>query len=158
MSARPAATRLVEAYLHDLDRALPHLEVDERRDVVDSVREHIDAALAERADRPTAVDVERVLQELGPVEAIAHDADPGSTAVPDRDPRGAPDRGSWPMAASYLLAALIIGMAVTASLVTVRVPAFFRDEGGDPVAVAQLTWTFLVFTIAAFVVKRKLPK
>jgi uncharacterized membrane protein len=156
MTARPpAAERLVDAYLHDLERALSHLEVDERRDVVDSVREHIDAALEERGGTPTTDDVHDVLQQLGAVERIAHDPDGGSPTPPDqgRDQDGG-DQRRPAAAAQYLLAALIVGMSITAVLVIVRVPSFFGPEGGDPLVVGQLAWVFVVLAVAAGIVKR----
>jgi uncharacterized membrane protein len=157
MTARhSAAERLVDAYLHDLERALAHLEVDERRDVVDSVREHIGAALSERGDPPTAGAIEDILRQLGPVEHIAQNAHDGSPAQRDdtQTQQGANDRRQRAVA-HYLLAALIVGMAVTGSLVIMRIPPFFGSEGGDPVAVAQLAWVFIVFAVAARIVRPK---
>ncbi len=160
MTARdPATERLVDAYLHDLDRALTHVELDERRDVVDSVREHIDAALDERGGAPERGDVQDVLRQLGPVEDITHDARIGSPAPHDDAGRhdGANEREPA-AAAQYLLAALIIAMSVTAVLLITRVPEFFSPEGGDPVAVGQLTWAFIVFTVGARIVQRNAVK
>jgi uncharacterized membrane protein len=160
MRARdPVPKRLVDAYLHDLAGALAHVEAEVRQDVVASVSEHIDTALAERPGNPTADDVEDVLRELGPVEDIANDADdaPGSSCDETRNPDHA-NRDQPPAAASYLLAALIVAMAVSASVLTTRIPPFFSPEGGDPVAAAQLAWSFIVFAVAAFVIKRKTLK
>ena len=53
----------------------------------------------------------------------------------------------------YLLAALIIGMAVTASLLMTRIPPFFSFDGGDPVTAGLLALLFVVFTVGARIVR-----
>lgn len=53
----------------------------------------------------------------------------------------------------YLLAALIIGMAVTGSLLITQVPPFFSSDGGDPVTAGLLALLFAVFTVGARIVR-----
>jgi len=53
----------------------------------------------------------------------------------------------------YLLAALIIGMAVTGSLLITQVPPFFSSGGGDPVTAGLLVFLFAVFTVGARIVR-----
>lgn len=75
---------LVQAYLADLDRALAGADPRERAETVDAVREHLDTALPQE---PTSDQVQEVLGELGPVEAIAAAATPaGPTAAPGQAP------------------------------------------------------------------------
>jgi len=49
----------------------------------------------------------------------------------------------------YVLAALIIGMAITASLLITQIPPFFSSDGGDPVVAGLLAFLFVVFTVWA---------
>ncbi|GGI07425.1 hypothetical protein [Egicoccus halophilus] len=53
----------------------------------------------------------------------------------------------------YLLAALIMGMAVTASLLITRIPPFFSSAGGDPVTAGLLAFFFIVFAVGARIVR-----
>lgn len=61
-------------YQDDLARLLAALEPAERAEVLDGVREHIDAALAELDDEPTDADVNRILGQLGSPGAVAEAA------------------------------------------------------------------------------------
>ncbi|SED63654.1 HAAS signaling domain-containing protein [Ruania alba] len=69
----PAIER-TQRYQDDLARLLAALEPAERAEVLDSVREHIDAALAEVGNEPTEEDVNRILSELGSPGAVAEAA------------------------------------------------------------------------------------
>jgi len=61
-------------YQDDLARLLAALEPVERAEVLDGVREHIDAALAEVGHAPTDADVDRILGELGSPGMVAEAA------------------------------------------------------------------------------------
>ncbi|PRX46166.1 hypothetical protein B0I33_108313 [Prauserella shujinwangii] len=104
-----AGSELVDAYLADLDRALRHADPASRDEVVSTVAEHIDHALAERPQPVGTRDVEEVLTALGPVERVAAgtDRDPGA---PDPALRSAP----WPRWTAPLV--LVLG-AVSIPLV-----------------------------------------
>ncbi len=73
------AHALVDAYLSDLDRALASAEPREKADTLAAVQDHIEEALAGRADDPQAVS--QVLSALGPVESIANTATPVDAMV-----------------------------------------------------------------------------
>ncbi|MFD2793474.1 hypothetical protein ACFS27_07915 [Promicromonospora vindobonensis] len=74
MTATPAFPTLVEAYLADLDRALAAADPRERAETVAAVREHAAESLARHGTDDESA--RRVLDELGPVEAIAAEATP----------------------------------------------------------------------------------
>src|SRR5699024_8207064 len=77
-------------YQDDLARLLAALEPVERAEVLDGVREHIDAALAEVGHAPTDADVDRILGERGSPGMVAEAAlaeRPG-TPVPGPAARG----------------------------------------------------------------------
>src|SRR5690625_165009 len=61
-------------YQDDLARLLAALEPVERAEVLDGVREHIDAALAEVGHAPTDADVDRILGQLGSPGMVAEAA------------------------------------------------------------------------------------
>lgn len=61
----------IERYVASLERAMADAPADERAEVVAGVREHIEAALADRAD-PSDADVDAVLTQLGDPLEIAH--------------------------------------------------------------------------------------
>lgn len=71
----------IERYVAALDRAMAAAPADERAEVVAGVREHIEAALADRPD-PTDAEVDAVLRQLGDPVVIAGDAVPDATRVP----------------------------------------------------------------------------
>jgi len=62
---------LVAAYLADLDRALAGAEPADRLEIVDSVAEHIDAAVEELGASPTQAQVAGVLRRLGTADDVA---------------------------------------------------------------------------------------
>ncbi|MEE6296314.1 HAAS signaling domain-containing protein [Georgenia wangjunii] len=61
----------VASYLDDVARMLATLEPDDRAEVLAGLREHIEAALAARPRPSGQADVDRVLTELGPPDAVA---------------------------------------------------------------------------------------
>lgn len=71
MSVRSARA---DRYLEDLARMLDRLEPVQRADVLESVREHIDAALAELGHEPSEQEVIVVLNALGPPSEVAAQA------------------------------------------------------------------------------------
>ncbi len=62
---------LVIAYLADLDRALAGADPADRLEIVDAVREHIDAAVAELGASPTQAQIAAVLRRLGTADDVA---------------------------------------------------------------------------------------
>lgn len=68
--------RLADEYLATLDVALRELPAGRRREVLDDVTEHLDAALAEAAvgGRVSSVAVRRILERLGDPDDIAGEA------------------------------------------------------------------------------------
>jgi hypothetical protein len=80
MTATPDFPPLVEAYLADLDRALAAADPRERAETVAAVREHAAELLARYGDDDESA--RRVLDELGPVEAIAAEATPAPASAP----------------------------------------------------------------------------
>ncbi|MGV8978246.1 MAG: HAAS signaling domain-containing protein [Cellulomonas sp.] len=65
------SAHLVTRYLDELDHLLTHADPDERADVLASVREHIEAALAEQTAQGRTPDVAVVLAGLGSPEQVA---------------------------------------------------------------------------------------
>jgi hypothetical protein len=59
--------------------------------------------------------------------------------------------------ASYLLAAVILGIGVLTALLTLSLPAHFGAEGGDPVRAVGLAAGVIVLTVSMFLVKRHTP-
>ncbi|GAA2220517.1 hypothetical protein GCM10010413_09680 [Promicromonospora sukumoe] len=77
MTTTPEFPPIVDAYLADLDRALASADPRERAETVAAVREHAAEALARHGwDDASA---SRVLDELGPVDAIAAEVTPAPT-------------------------------------------------------------------------------
>lgn len=74
MTATPELPPSVEAYLADLDRALAGADPRERAETVAAVREHAAELLARYGTDDESA--RRVLDELGPVEAIAAEVTP----------------------------------------------------------------------------------
>lgn len=120
MNRTPQLPAAVEAYLADLERSLAGTEPRERAETLAAVRDHAAEALALRGDGDAAV--ADVLDELGPVEAIAAEATPTplvpTTAV---DAHGRERRAD-----GWLLALSIVSLA------------FFMLP---PLSVAAILWT-----------------
>lgn len=102
---------LAERYLVELDHLLTYADPDERADVLASVREHIEAALAEQAAQGRAPDVAAVLAGLGSPEQVAGgvrgDGRPVSPTPPGVAPRTTALTGTWVAPVACLL--LIVG-------------------------------------------------
>ncbi|MFI6426720.1 HAAS signaling domain-containing protein [Promicromonospora sp. NPDC050880] len=77
MTTTPDLPTTVEAYLADLDRALASADPRERAETVAAVREHAVESLARHGSGDESA--RRVLDELGPVEAIAAEVTPAPT-------------------------------------------------------------------------------
>ncbi|WP_022917749.1 HAAS signaling domain-containing protein [Ruania albidiflava] len=83
-------------YQDDLARLLAALEPVQRAEVLDGVREHIDAALAEVGHAPTDADVDRILGELGSPGMVVEAALAERPAAEGAAGVGAaPAGGSW---------------------------------------------------------------
>jgi hypothetical protein len=106
---------LAAAYLRELDRLLAGLGPGDRAEVLTGVREHIDDALAGRP-QPGAREVQAVLAELGPPEAVADEAYAGLPAATPLAPpprRLALERAWVPTAVVILLSLALLGMVST---------------------------------------------
>ena len=108
----PVSKSLVEAYLGDLDRALLGSDPREHAEIMEAVREHLAELLPSGAE---LVDVQRVLAELGPVEAIASNASPGM--VPAAAPQKRTD-----IVPIVALAAAVVAAATVVPMPFVGVP------------------------------------
>ena len=69
-NASPQADR----YLNDLARMLEGLDASERADVLQSVREHIDGAVADLGHQPSETEMNEILANLGDPAEVAADA------------------------------------------------------------------------------------
>ncbi|MFE5336560.1 hypothetical protein ACFQ8E_11670 [Isoptericola sp. NPDC056573] len=118
MTTTPAFPPLVEAYLTDLERALAASEPRERAETLAAVREHAAESLALHGSDDAGA--RRVLDELGPVDAIAAVSTPASRAA------AAPGAATTTPAADVWLVVLAV-----ASLALFVVP---------PVAAAAVVW------------------
>ena len=106
---------LVEAYLRDLDALLTGLGPGERAEVLSGVREHIEDALA-GGPQPGARDVQTVLAELGPPEAVADEAYAGLPAAsPPAPPQRRPtlERAWVPTAVAVLSSLALLAVVST---------------------------------------------
>jgi len=97
MKPRNAEGHRLEAdYLARLRAALAGRDPSETSEIVESVRDHIEEALAETAgDEVTLVQMAAVLERLGPPESFA---DEESSAVPQREAAGAVPESPQPQA------------------------------------------------------------
>lgn len=57
------------------------------------------------------------------------------------------------MSSLALFLVLLIGMAVAAALLILRIPSFFSPDGGDPVTAGVLAFVFVVFSVSARLVR-----
>lgn len=80
MTATPTFPPVVEAYLADLERALAGSDPRERAETLAAVREHAAESLALHGTDDAGT--QRVLDELGPVDAIADASTPATPATP----------------------------------------------------------------------------
>ncbi|KQY42934.1 hypothetical protein [Cellulomonas sp. Root137] len=125
------ASPLVAAYLADLDRRLAGADPAERADIVDSIREHVDAAVEELGHEPTPEDVQQILSDLGPVDDVA------AAWSPETAPTAAPARRS--VTDSPLGVALVAlgGLVLGLLLVPVSVVAWLVAPAALALAVAS---------------------
>ncbi|WP_109474625.1 HAAS signaling domain-containing protein [Ornithinimicrobium cavernae] len=130
--------RLVSTYLDDLARMLADLPPEDRAEVLAGVREHIDAALAERPGAET--DVQSVLAELGPPDLVAREAyESGQYAV--RSPHPSPpvrrpiaDRGWVPVTVAVLqVLAVVIVLLTVGGTAAFMVEATSTSDGAEVV-------------------------
>ena len=84
------ASPLVTAYLADLDRALAGADPADRLEIVDAVREHIDAALAELGASPAQAEIAALLRRLGTADEVA-----AAWAVGADRPTTTPTTAAW---------------------------------------------------------------
>lgn len=106
---------LVEAYLNDLEALLTGLGPGERAEVLSGVREHIEVALV-GGPQPGAREVQTVLAELGPPEAVADEAYAGFPAAgPPAPPlrRPALERAWVPAAVAVLSSLALLAVVST---------------------------------------------
>jgi hypothetical protein len=134
---------LIAAYLRELDGLLAGLGPGERAEVVTGVREHIDSALAGRPD-PGSREVQGVLAELGPPEAVADEAYAGLPTAGTAAPRRRPGlEQPWvPVAVATLLTLTLLGMVSTSVSM-----AGYSGSGADvspTIAFPTLTFILLV--------------
>ncbi|MFE5310685.1 HAAS signaling domain-containing protein [Isoptericola sp. NPDC056605] len=121
MTTTPAFPPLIEAYLADLERALAASEPRERAETLAAVQEHAAESLALHGSDDAGA--RRVLDELGPVDAIAAASTPASPAA------AAPGAATTTPAADVWLVVLAV-----ASLALFVVP---------PVAAAAVVWALV---------------
>lgn len=106
---------LVEAYLRDLEALLTGLGPGERAEVLSGVREHIEDALV-GGPQPGAREVQTVLAELGPPEAVADEAYAGLPAASPPAPpqrRRTLERGWVPAAVAVLSSLALLAVVST---------------------------------------------
>ena len=60
-------------------------------------------------------------------------------------------------AASYVLAAVMLGIGVFGALLTLTIPAYFSVEGGNPGRTAGFAAGLVVLTVSLLIVKRNHP-
>ncbi|MCC5949925.1 MAG: hypothetical protein JJT89_15840 [Nitriliruptoraceae bacterium] len=60
-------------------------------------------------------------------------------------------------AATYVLAAVILGIGILGALLTLTIPAYFSAQGGNPGRTAGLAAGLVVLTVSLFIVKRNNP-
>lgn len=95
-------------HLDDLARMLDALDPQERADVLDGVRDHVDSALGALGHEPTAADVDRVLAELGSPGDVAREALAGRAPVA---PVVAP-AAAWPALAGMWVPPTVVGLVL----------------------------------------------
>jgi uncharacterized membrane protein len=123
---------LVQAYLADLDRALAGADPADRMEIVDSVREHIDASIGELGASPTQAQIAGVLRRLGTADDVASTwsvraGDDGPEASsPAAAGRSA---GGWPRWATVLVAVVVGLVVLFVALPLVGLVAWRSDTG-----------------------------
>lgn len=150
---------LVMAYLDSLERELAGSE--NRSEIVQSVREHIDEALATAPEPSDATTVQEVLNELGPVERIS--------AVEERPAAAVAPRRQWGLLLAGVLAVISLGLVLILPFVSIPmaiatlaigvVSLVHRTEsrGAGWTVVIVSTLTLLVALAAWFFFLRPVP-
>lgn len=117
MTAAPALPPLVEAYLADLEHALAASEPRERAETLAAVREHAAESLALHGSDDAGA--RRVLDELGPVDAIAAASTPAVPASPGTPTPAAPTPAAdiWLVVLAVASLALFVVPLVAAAAV-----------------------------------------
>lgn len=163
---------LVVAYLVDLDRALAGADPADRLEIVDAVREHIDAALAELGASPTQAEVAGVLRRLGTADDVAAAWATGTDGpTPPRAPRYPhpgvtsspaqlypPPRSGlpgWAIALIVVLGVLLAGPLLLLVLGWFLFAARVGGAGGAAWGVWTLPVLLLVATVVAGIARRR---
>ncbi|ADG73817.1 hypothetical protein Cfla_0908 [Cellulomonas flavigena DSM 20109] len=131
---------LVAAYLADLERRLADAPAADRLDVLDAVREHLDAAFAEAGPAPSDDDVRRVLADLGSPDDVAGAlalAAPPAAATPVAP---APPRTSVGVWVLLVLAGLVAGLLVAPLVVALGIVHVAALVTALVTVVAVTTW------------------
>lgn len=116
MNGRTSTTHpQVAAYLDELTRILADLDPAERAEVVEGVREHVEAALT--GTKVTDADVRAALGELGPAQAVADEAYAGRPPVARTVNRPPLTSRGWvpALVAGFEAVALFVVLAVAGS-------------------------------------------
>lgn len=148
---------LVTAYLADLDRALAGADPADRMEIVDSVREHIDAAIAELGADPGQAQIATVLRRLGSADTVAATWLAGAERPAPPAVSGTPTTTKLPTWATVLL--VLVGIAVVGPVVValVTVPLFLLPiRASTPGWLAAVLVAVLILgSIACFLVARR---
>ncbi|MEL7975300.1 hypothetical protein AAG589_05505 [Isoptericola sp. F-RaC21] len=117
MTTAPAFPPLIEAYLADLERALAASEPRERAETLAAVREHAAESLALHGSDDAGA--RRVLDELGPVDAIAAASTPApaAAAAPVAPASPTPAADVWLVVLAVASLALFVIPLVAAAVV-----------------------------------------
>jgi len=152
MTTTPAFPPVVEAYLADLERALAASEPRERAETLAAVREHAAESLALHGSDDAGA--RRVLDELGPVDAIAAASTPSPPAAATPvAPAATPAADVWLVVLAVASLALFVvplvaGAAVVWALVRLRSGAGNRGLQRLALAVGAVSF---VGAVALFV-------
>jgi hypothetical protein len=134
------AERLVDDYLRRLEAAAAYLQRSRRAELVEEIREHIEAALRQE-DAANEVAIRNVLERLGPPEEIADAAEPPPA-------EGPPRAGKLEIAALVVMVVPVLGWLFGIVLVLVSRAWSSRDKLVG-VALALIPALVLVFTLLA---------
>ncbi|MGE9364343.1 HAAS signaling domain-containing protein [Isoptericola nanjingensis] len=145
MTAAPAFPPLVEAYLADLEHALAASEPRERAETLAAVREHAAESLALHGSDDAGA--RRVLDELGPVDAIAAASTPAApAAAAPAAPAATPAADVWLVVLAVASLALFVVPLVAAAAViwaVVRLRAGVGNRRVQTLALAVGTVSFV---------------
>lgn len=136
---QPHPAPAAERYLSGLAEALSERASGERDAVVQDVRKYIDGSVQALGRPPVGVDYVRILDHLGPVDAVADDVARGAYTAPAPLPRPAPVQNRpksilGGISALFGAAALLIFwvplFGTTVALMTIIVAFFARRSPG----------------------------